>query len=75
MLQTTSVAYCTVIVTSREKNMIRGQEPWVCSDCHKLQTGNFNLLRRETTVRVMKLVKVKVKTEIIPFYFLCWHVS
>jgi hypothetical protein len=53
--------------------MIRDQEPLVCSDYHKLQTGNFNLLRRETTVRVMNLVKVK--TVITSFYFLCWLVS
>jgi hypothetical protein len=52
---------------SRERNMIWGQEPWVCSDYHKIQTGNFNLLRRDTTVRAMKLVMVK--TVITSFFF------
>jgi len=51
---------------SRERNMIWGQELWVCSDYHKIQTGNFNLLRRDTTVRVMKLVMVKT---VITFFF------
>lgn len=57
--------YCN---KSRERNMIWGQEPWVCWDYHKLQTGNFNLLRRETTLRVMKLVMVK---KVITSFFFC----
>ena len=28
-------------IKSRERNMILGQEPWVCSDYRKIQTGNL----------------------------------
>jgi hypothetical protein len=53
---------------SRERNMIWSQEPWVCSDYHKLQTGYFNLLRRETAMSFVKLVMVK--TVITSFFFM-----